>query len=204
MTRRVAPGRSGRLLVRRRLAMSERAGELLHQKEEALRRERVRLRGHASRTQADWENSCTEVDRSVARVRLLGGAMELHEIAVAPGNGASVTCRWQTAMGVEYPGDVTLEPGPAPPAVATAAFGPAIDACRAALVAGAEHAAAALAVARIDHEMAETRRRRRAVTDRLVPRLREQLRRIEIELDESEREEALRTRLAVDRREARP
>ena len=41
MTRRVPPGRSGRLLLRERLAMSERAGDLLHQKEEALRRERI-------------------------------------------------------------------------------------------------------------------------------------------------------------------
>ena len=146
MTRRVPPGRSGRLLVRRRLEMSERAGELLHQKEEALRRERVRLQGHASRTQTAWDHRCAELDRWVARIRLLGGSVELSEIAATRDTEASMTCRWQTAMGVEYPGDVTAEPGPAPRATATAAFGPAIDACRAALIAGAELAAAARAV----------------------------------------------------------
>lgn len=201
MTRLAPPGRSGRLILRRRLVTSERAGDLLSQKEEALRRERERLSGQVVRTRTVWEHSCAEMDVAVARVRLLGGATELRAMTVARADEATVTCRWQTAMGVEYPGDVTVEPGPVPRSVSTAAFGPATLACRTALAAGAEHAAAVLAVERIDHELAETRRRRRAVVDRLVPQLTRELHQVEIDLDEAEREEALRTRLAVARRD---
>ena len=112
-----------------------------------------------------------------------------------------MTCTWQTQMGVEYPGDVTAEPGPAPTVTASAAFGPAIEAYRAALDRRAPNTRRPASHSdAVEHEVAETRRRRRAVTKRLVPRLREQLRQIEIDLDESEREEATRTRLAVDRR----
>ena len=163
MTRLAPPGRSGRLILRRRLVTSGRAGDLLSQKEEALRRERERLSGQVVRTRTVWEHSCAEMDAAVARVRLLGGATELRAMTVARADEATVTCRWQTAMGVEYPGDVAVE--------------------------------------RIDHELAETRRRRRAVVDRLVPQLTRELHQVEIDLDEAEREEALRTRLAVARRD---
>ena len=212
MTRLAPPGRSGRLILRRRLVTSGRAGDLLSQKEEALRRERERLSGQVVRTRTVWEHSCAEMDAAVARVRLLGGATELRAMTVARADEATVTCRWQTAMGVEYPGDVTVEPGPVPRSVSTAAFGPATLACRTALAAGAEHAAAAymdspLVAALVADAVfpltpgTDLARRRRAVVDRLVPQLTRELHQVEIDLDEAEREEALRTRLAVARRD---
>jgi vacuolar-type H+-ATPase subunit D/Vma8 len=129
---------------------------------------------------------------------VLGGAGELREVAAAA-RGATVTCRWQSQMGVDYPDMASAEAGRVPDVTTTAAFGPAIVACQAALIAATEHAAAELALDRIEQAAAETRRRRRAVVKRLVPRLRDQLRRVEVDLDEAEREEATRIRLAVDR-----
>ena len=104
-------------------------------------------------------------------------------------------------MGVSYPTAVACTPGPRPDLTTTAALGPAADAYAAALSAAATAAGAALAQRRLDRELAETRRRRRAVEDRLLPELEDTCRRLELHLDELDREEAQRVRTAVRIRE---
>jgi vacuolar-type H+-ATPase subunit D/Vma8 len=111
-----------------------------------------------------------------------------------------VDINWQTSMGVTYPGTVHTTPGSTPEFTSTAALTPTRDAYAAALDAATEHAAARAALQRVEAELADTRRRRRALEQHLVPRLQSELRRLDLILDERDRDAALRTQLAVGRR----
>jgi len=104
-------------------------------------------------------------------------------------------------MGVTYPGTVVPTPGSPHEFTTTAALVPTCTAFQAALTAAAEHAAATAALRRVEAELATTRRRRRALEERLQPRLQAQLHRLDLALDERDREMALRTRLATADRE---
>lgn len=100
-------------------------------------------------------------------------------------------------MGVGYPTAVACSLGTPADLTATAALAPAAAAYSEALEAAATAAAADLAHRRLGRELAETRRRRRAVEERLLPDLEETCRHLELRLDELDREEALRVRMAV-------
>ncbi|MEZ5230700.1 MAG: V-type ATP synthase subunit D [Acidimicrobiales bacterium] len=87
---------------------------------------------------------------------------------------------------------------PEPPAVyTTAAMAPTIEAHRQALRTAAEHAAMSSALERLQSELVATRRRRRAIEDRLIPDLAAERQALEIHLDEEDRDQALRVRLAA-------
>ena len=100
-------------------------------------------------------------------------------------------------MGVNYPGDVACLPGGPPDLATTAALVPTGAAFRAALVAGAEHAAATAALHRVETELSNTSRRRRAIEQRLQPRLEAEIHKLDLDLDERDRDAAVRTLLAV-------
>ena len=191
--------RAGRLRLVARYDLATHAAELLRSKEEALERERVRLKGHAKRTRGEWVSACDAAASALVRARMLGASRELaHRRATS---AASMTPDWQASMGIVYPGAVACEPGERPAVTSTAALGPAIDAYRVALVAAGPHAAASEAVDRLSAELAATRRRRRAIEDRLLPTLGSELLELDLHLDELDRDEALRVRMAVQRRE---
>ncbi len=117
---------------------------------------------------------------------------------------AEVTVAWQTAMGVTYPGDVTCMAATTPTLTSTAALVPTTAEYQAALTAGAEHAAATAALNRLETELSNTRRRRRAIEQRLQPRLETQLHQLDLDLDERDRDAAVRTHLATQQKRARP
>ena len=52
--------RAARLQLRATLDLADHAVELLHSKEEAMRRERARLEGHADRTERQWRERCSD------------------------------------------------------------------------------------------------------------------------------------------------
>lgn len=197
--RHTAP-RVARLELRARLASAARAGELLGQKEDVLRRERARLVAHADRAAADCERAMAAADDALGRALRLGGRPGLDRLGGVPAGPAYVDAAWRQAMGVSYPGEVHVQPGPPPELASTAAFGPAIEAFAQALEVAARCAAATAALGRIEAELATTRRRRRAIEERLVPRVRQELHTIELHLDEVERDEAVRVRWASGRR----
>lgn len=191
------PGRSGRLLLRRRMETAERASDLLDRKLRALRAEHDRLRLRAERTGQEWRSSCQEADRLVLRAALLGGRRALD--LAADGRFAELEIRYTVTMGVHYPAEVTLTPpacGPRSPGGAVAA---AQRACTAALAAACRHAAAEAAAAAVAREIAVTRRRLRAVERRWLPRLRTALNELETLLEEQEREDDNRLRRATGR-----
>jgi len=133
----------------------------------------------------------------------MGATNELDVIVAHRPEPAQIVIDWQTSMGITYPGDVRCVPAAQPDLTASAALTPTMRAHHRALDAAATHAATRTALARLDAELATTRRRRRAIGDRLVPRLESDLRMLELDLDEQDREEALRVRLA-GRRQTSP
>ncbi len=190
--------RAGRLRLVARHDLATHAAELLRSKEEALERERVRLEGHANRAHDEWIRACRAAASELVRARMLGASGELARLHAA--SRASVTPDWQASMGIVYPGGVDCAPGLRPAVTSTAALRPAIDAYRAAFAAAGPHAAASAAVDRLDAELAATRRRRRAIEDRLSPALASALVELDQHLDELDRDEAMRVRMATQRR----
>jgi vacuolar-type H+-ATPase subunit D/Vma8 len=200
MSTRPAPTRADRQRLAARLELVEHAADLLRSKEEALDRERVRLQGYESRAADEWRARWAAATRELLRARALGAGPELDRLARTDSSSTAVTPRWQTSMGVTYPGSVDCELGTRPELTSTAALRPATDAYVEALDAAAGHAAAAMAVHRLERELNATRRRRRAIEEHLRPSLQSTIRRLDLQLDELDRESAMRVRVAVDRR----
>jgi vacuolar-type H+-ATPase subunit D/Vma8 len=190
--------RAGRLRLIARLELATHASALLRSKEEVLERERIRLEGHAKRASAEWARICDVAASDLVRARMLGASGELARLRER--GTATVTPDWQTSMGIVYPGGVECEPGQRSGVTTTAALRPAADSYRAALATAGQHAAASAAVERLDAELGATRRRRRAIEDRLQPALAASLHELDLHLDEADRDEALRVRMAVAQR----
>lgn len=191
--------RAARLHLIARLELARHAVDLLHSKEQALQRERARLDVHAERARDAWERAAGEAATWLQRARALGSTDELDMIVAHGPQPTVITIDWQTSMGITYPGDVRCTSAAQPDLTASAALAPTTRAHHRALDAAATHAATRTALDRLDAELATTRRRRRAIGDRLVPRLEDDLRSLELDLDEQDREEALRVRLADGR-----
>ena len=189
--------RAARLKLRSRLDLSRHASELLRNKEEALRRERARLEGHANHTRQQWRDRCTDAAALLLRARALGASAEVAAMLERPAHPAGVTIDSQTSMGVTYPGTVHCTPGSTPVLTTTAVLIIATEGYRIALTSGAQAAAAAAALDRVQTELAHTRRRRRAIEQRLQPHLETQLHRLDLDLDERDRDAAVRTQLAT-------
>ncbi len=189
--------RDGRLRLVARLELARHAADLLHSKEQALERERIRLEGYAHRAETEWRRRCEEAATWLVRARTLGASDEISGLIDRGPPPATVTIGWQTSMGIVYPAGVECTPGDPPTLVSTAALGPALDAYRRSLGAAATHAAASAAVRRLDAALAATRRRRRAIEQRLEPRLEAALHELDLHLDELDREEAVRVRVAT-------
>jgi V/A-type H+-transporting ATPase subunit D len=191
------PGRAGRHWLRRRLATAERGREQLDRKLRILFPAQQRLRIQAARVRADWEAACTAADGWLLRASVLGGQDAIR--AASRLEPVSVEVHWTTTMGLSYPSDARVSAAPElvglPPG--NAAIAPAAAAFRAALVAGMRAAAAEEAVRRIDSEIAMTRRRLRALDKHWLPRLHQELVRLELTLEQSEQEDGLRLRRAA-------
>ncbi len=189
--------RAARLELRGRLDLARHATELLQLKEEALRRERVRLEGHALRTAQQWSERCERAGTWLARSRALGAGNELAALADRHTPLATIDTHWRDSMGVAYPGEVVVNHPATPSFTTTAALAPTAEAYRHALEAGAHQAAASAALQRVTAELMATRRRRRAIEHRLLPLLEERVSVLELRLDEDDRAQALRSRLAI-------
>lgn len=188
--------RAARLHLINRLDLAHHAVDLLHSKEQALQRERARLEVHADRARETWERTAQEAAVWLQRARVLGQTDELDLLATRGPQPAAIVIDWQASMGISYPGDVRCTPAAQQDLTGSAVLIPTMQAHHRALDAAATHAATRSALERLDAELATTRRRRRAIGDRLVPRLEDGLRALELDLDEQDREEALRVRLA--------
>jgi V/A-type H+/Na+-transporting ATPase subunit D len=194
----VPPGRAGRLWLTRRLAVARRGADLLDRKLQVLQGELDRRRDAAARAAAEWERRQADADRWLLRAALLGGERAIR--LAAADTFAEVTISHAATMGVRYPADAACVTPP--PAVGD---GPALTAAReahrAVLAAAVRHAAAAEAFRVLEAETVATRYRLRAVRDRWIPRLEQALAEVTFALEELERADAARLRLAAATRD---
>lgn len=159
--------------------------------------EQQRLAALAARHRADWVSACADADAWLLRAALLGGQDALR--GATGREPVSVQVRWATSMGLSYPSGAELSPLSTQPPLPTAnaAVGPAATAFRAALVAGVNTAVAEEGVRRVDAEIALTRRRLRALEKRWLPWLHQELVDLELALEQTEQDDALRLRRAT-------
>ena len=197
VARTIPPGRAGRMWLRGRLGTAERGRDQLDRKLRILIPEHQRLQTRLQRRQEDWSAAYDEAQTWLLRAVLLGGEDAIR--GATPTRLANIEVTWTSAMGLSYPDDAVLadpardeEAGPS-----NAAIVPATEAFRAALLAGARAAAAQEAVARLESEIAVTRRRMRALDKRWLPWLRDALARLELTLEQTEQEDGMRLRRAV-------
>jgi len=188
----VPPGRAGRIWLDRRLAAARRGADLLDRKLRVLQAEEARLSRDAERTGQAWRRRAAEADRAVLLAALLGGERAIR--LAAPAGHAQVRIGYTTTIGVRHPASASVSAPPPPAAWA----GPATEAARAAALAAVEaaagHAAAVAAAGAVAAEAAATRRRLRALTDRLIPALEQARAQVVLALDELEREDGARLR----------
>ncbi len=197
VARTIPPGRAGRMWLRGRLATAERGRDQLDRKLRILIPERQRLQARLQLRREAWSAAYDEAQTWVLRAVLLGGEDAIR--GATPARLADVEVTWTSAMGLSYPEDAVLaDPAREDEAMpSNAAIVPATMAFRAALVAGARAAAAQEAVARLESEIAVTRRRMRALDKRWLPWLRDALARLELTLEQTEQEDGMRLRRAV-------
>jgi V/A-type H+/Na+-transporting ATPase subunit D len=197
----VPSGRAGRIWLARRLETARRGADLLDRKLRILEGELARLRAAAAETAAQWDQCQADAKAWLLRAALLGGerAVRLSD----DGQPADVRIRYETTMGIRYPSDAVCAIAPPAtwdgPVVARARL-----AHRAALAAAAQHAAASAAVRALDSEVTATRYRLRAIQDRWIPRLEQGLAEVTFTIEELERADAARLRLAAGPALARP
>lgn len=132
---------------------------------------------------------------------LISGQLELAVFHVS--EQADVRLAWRRSLGVTYPSDVEVRLPPTPDLVApggSAALPQAAAAYGRAVEAGARLAASRSALERMDAELAATARRLRALERRWIPAHEDALAKRTLELDETEREDALRGRWFAERR----
>jgi V/A-type H+-transporting ATPase subunit D len=191
----VPPGRAGRLWLERRLEVARRGADLLDRKLRILQGDLDRLRASAGQTAREWERLCADAELWLVRGALLGGQRAIR-LASDDRRLAEVTISYASTMGARHPaGAVSVLPergGWEGPALSRArhAYGEA-------LAAAVRHAVATAALQVIEAEAAATRHRLRAVRDRWIPRLEQALAEVTFAIEELERADAARLRLAA-------
>lgn len=188
----------------RRLAVAGRAAELLDRKRQALISETERMQVLSARARKDWDSAMAGTRTWAVRASLLAGEEQLTMLAAQLGAPAAAQVSWRSIMGVAYPAQVDLRmPEHGSAALAgTAAYDQLEGSARVSLQAALEHAASARAYSVLSQELANTARRQRLIAKRRIPELSEELRRLQLRLDEQERDEGVRARW-VARRQAR-
>lgn len=204
MRLRTPPGRAGRPWLARRLGVARRGADVLDEKRRALLRERAQLALVVDEARAAWGAAVRDAETWLERARLISGQRSIELARFYVPEPADVHVTWRRSLGVSYPSDVDVRLPATPDLVApggSAAVPATASAYGRAVEAGARLAATAAALVRIDAELTATTRRLRALERRWIPALEEALAALALSLDESEREDALRGRWFVERRD---
>jgi V/A-type H+/Na+-transporting ATPase subunit D len=190
----VPPGRASRLWLERRLQVARRGADLLDRKLRILQNELPRLRADAARGADDWERSAADADRWLLRAALLGGQRAIRLAGTkAP---AELNVSYTRTVGVRHPAGVACT-FPVPEGWAGPAMPEARHAHQGALEAAARSAAASAALRVVETETAATQQRLRAVKDRWIPLLEQTRTGVVLAIDEQERADGARLRLAA-------
>ena len=189
----VPPGRAGRIWLVRRLETARRGADLLDRKLRILQSELAALQAAAAETAAQWDRCQAEARTWLLRAALLGGERAVR--LAGDGQVADVRVSYETTMGIRYPSTAACT---VPPTLTwdSPVLARARQAHCAALAAAARHAAATASVRMVDEEVRVTRYRLRAIQDRWIPGLEQALADVTFAIEELERADAARLRLA--------
>jgi vacuolar-type H+-ATPase subunit D/Vma8 len=198
---RIPPGRAARLRLRHSLDIALRGADLLDRKLHLLRAEYERLLRAEEAGARAWEERVRDAETWLVRALVLGGERALTMAAAGEGP-AEVTVGQAFTMGVRHPSGISCTvPDRAPTAAApgNSALVHAESAYREALRAAGEYAARRAAANLVGAEVQSTRQRVRALRRHWIPRLEDALTRVELALEQSEHEDAVRRRWAAHR-----
>ena len=190
----VPPGRAGRIWLVRRLDTARRGADLLDRKLRLLQGELTPLQAAAQETAAQWAQRQADARNWLVRAALLGGEGAIR--LAGDTQAADIQVSYATTMGIRYPESVACTIPP-PGTWDSPVLAGARQAHRAALDAAARHAAAAAAARKVDDEVRATRYRLRAIQDRWIPGLEQALADVTFTIEEQERADAARLRLAA-------
>jgi vacuolar-type H+-ATPase subunit D/Vma8 len=197
MRLRTPPGRAGRPWLIHRLAIANRGARVLDDKRLALLRERARLTEVVEESRQAWEAAAREAEIWHRRALLISGRRALALAAFYVTQPAEVRPSWRRSLGTWLPSEPDVKLSATPDLIApggSSAVRFAASAYGRAVETGARYAAARLALERVEHELASTIRRLRALERRWIPAHEEALAALALALDETEREDALRAR----------
>lgn len=200
MPLRPPPGRAGRTWLLQRLELGRRGLELLERKRDALLRERARVEAELEEAGAAWEQAAAEATLWSRRSAVLDGAVRQDLLARHARERAWLELRWRNLMGARLPQADRVEVPDPPPAAALgggAAAAMAGPAWTAAMRAAVRVAVAARAAEELSRELEQAGRRLRALRDRWIPEHERALAALDLALDESQREQAVRVRWLV-------
>ena len=186
-------GRAGRIWLVRRLETARRAADLLDRKLRILQAELARLQAAAAETAPEWDRCQAEARTWLLRAALLAGERAVR--LADDGQVADVQVSYETTMGIRYPATASCI-APAALTWDSPVLAGARQAHRAALAAAARHAAVTASVRLVDDEVRVTMYRLRAVRDRWIPGLEQALAEVTFAIEELERADAARLRLA--------
>jgi V/A-type H+-transporting ATPase subunit D len=206
MALRVPPGRAGRTWLVGRLEIARRGAELLDRKRQALLREQARVSAEAGAARRAWRESAASAELWSARAALLDGAGRLELLARHVDGEATLAVTWSNLMGARLPGVDLIAVPDSPPVSALGGSSAAVIAARAcgeAARAAARCAVAERAEVELTAELHRTARRLRALQERWIPQHQEALARLDLALDENQREQATRVRWLTHRRDPR-
>lgn len=178
--------------VERRLDTATRGAELLDRKQRILQRSIQGLQEEADGARLAWEQQAALAATWLQRAAGLDGGDRISEAAAA--TPATVQVQWGGAMGISYPQGARCLLPVLPRAGGSSALAYAAVTHRDALQAAVAAASAQRALLLVSRELMATRTRQRAVENRWIPLLQEQLAEIERKVAEQELEESLRLR----------
>jgi V/A-type H+/Na+-transporting ATPase subunit D len=197
MALRIPPGRAGRIWLVGRLEIARRGAELLDRKRQALLREQTRVRAEAADAQRAWHEAAAQAALWSDRAAMLDGADRLELLTRHVHVQASLELSWSNLMGARIPGiEAAAVPDP-PPVSALGGSSAAVIAARSsceAVRAAARYAVAERADIELSAELARAAQRLRALQQRWIPQHEQALAMLDLALDESQREQAVRVR----------
>jgi V/A-type H+/Na+-transporting ATPase subunit D len=190
----VPPGRAGRLRIERRLQVARRGADLLDRKLRILQRTLPGLRADAQRAARDWARCAADADRWLLRAALLSGQRAIR--VAGSDTSAEIDVSYAVTVGVRHPAAITCTFHPTEN-WASATVAAARQAHQASLEAAARSAATSASLRIMEAETTATRMRLRAVRDRWIPVLERARAELALAIDEQERADGARLRLAA-------
>jgi H(+)-transporting ATP synthase subunit D len=206
MPLRVPPGRTGRPWLLHRLEVARAGADVLDEKRQVLLRRRRQLELEVEEARLDWEQLARVAAELRQQALVLSGARRFRLAAFYGGGRAEVRVRWRNVLGVTLPetAEITFtEPVDLVPFGAMSSLALAAGAHRQSLAAALRFARVREEHRRLSEDVERTARRLRAIEQRWIPRHEAALARLDLTLDELEREDSGRVRWFLDRTSSR-